>query len=110
MGYRWTPWIFALLALAELVTEQLPRTPSRTVPMQFATRVLIGALAGATLGASGHMLVGGAILGGIGAVVGTLGGAAARARLGARLRRDLPAAFLEDIVAIGGALLIVVAA
>ena len=110
MGYRWTPWIFGLLALVELVTDQLPMTPSRTVPLQFATRVLTGALAGATLGASGHMLIVGAILGGIGAVAGTLGGAAARARLAAAFGRDLPAALLEDVVAVGGALLIVVAA
>ncbi len=27
MGYRWTPWILTLLALVELVTDQLPSTP-----------------------------------------------------------------------------------
>ena len=35
MGYTWTPWIFTLLAIVELVTDQLPSTPSRKVPMQF---------------------------------------------------------------------------
>jgi len=110
MGYRWTPWVFGLLALAELVTDKLPATPSRKVPVQFATRLLTGALAGATFGASGHALVVGAILGLAGAVVGTLGGAAARSALAARFGRDLPAALLEDVVAVGGALLVAVAA
>ena len=38
LGYRYTPYILTLLALAELVTDQLPSTPSRTVPMQFCAR------------------------------------------------------------------------
>lgn len=41
MGYRWTPWIFTALALIELVTDQLPNTPSRKVPMQFGARILL---------------------------------------------------------------------
>ncbi len=110
MGYRWTVWIFGVLALVELVTDQLPATPSRKVPLQFGTRLLTGALAGATLGAAGHVLVLGAILGLIGAVTGTLGGAALRSRLGARFGRDLPAALLEDVVAVGAALLLAAAA
>ena len=32
MGYAWTPWIFTALALVELVTDQLPSTPSRKSP------------------------------------------------------------------------------
>ena len=32
LGYAFTPWIFTALALGELVTDQLPTTPSRTVP------------------------------------------------------------------------------
>jgi uncharacterized membrane protein len=48
MGYAWTPWIITVLAVAELVTDQLPSTPSRTVPVQFGTlggRVARAALA-----------------------------------------------------------------
>jgi uncharacterized membrane protein len=45
------------------------------------------------------------VLGAAGAVAGTLGGAAARAKLAAAFRRDLPAALLEDVVAIGLAVL-----
>jgi uncharacterized membrane protein len=55
------------------------------------------------------MLAGGAIAGVIGAVIGTLGGAEARARLAAAFRQDRPAALIEDLVAIGGAALIVCA-
>jgi uncharacterized membrane protein len=49
----------------------------------------------------------GLLLGAIGAVIGTLGGAAARARLAAAFGKDLRAALLEDVVAVGGAILLV---
>lgn len=107
MGYRWTPWIFTLLALVELVTDQLPSTPSRKVPMQFGARLIMGALSGATIGAAGGSLIGGLIAGILGAAAGTLGGAAARAKLASVFQKDPPAAILEDAVAIVGAILIV---
>ena len=53
----WTRWIFTGLALAELVRDQLPSTPPRTEPVQFGTRILMGALCGAVLaGLSGGLL------------------------------------------------------
>ena len=107
LGYSWTPWIFSLLALAELVNDKLPNTPSRKVPPQFAARVIMGGLAGAALGAAGGMLVVGLVAGVIGAVVGTYGGAAVRGRLSASFGRDLPAALIEDAVAVIGGFLIV---
>jgi len=107
MGYRWTPWVFSLLALLELVTDQLPSTPSRKVPPQFGARVVMGALAGATLGASGGQMIIGLIAGIIGAVIGTFGGAAVRGKLALSFGKDRPAAIIEDVIAIGGALLIV---
>jgi uncharacterized membrane protein len=106
----WAVGIFTLAALGELVSDQLPSTPSRRVPMQFGARIVSGALSGGALGAGVGMLAGGAIAGIVGAVIGTLGGAAARARLAASFGRDLPAALIEDAVAIVGALLIVSAA
>jgi uncharacterized membrane protein len=109
LGYRWTPWIFTLLAIAELVTDQLPKTPSRKVPQQFGARIVLGALSGAALAASAGMAIVGAVAGVIGAIIGTLGGAAFRARLAAAFGRDLPAALIEDVIAIGGAILIVAA-
>jgi uncharacterized membrane protein len=109
MGYAWTPWILGLAALSELVTDQLPTTPSRKVPVQFTARVLTGALAGATLAAPGGSVVTGLVAGIAGAVLGTLGGAAFRARLAATFGKDRPAAIIEDIVAVGAAALIVTA-
>src|SRR5712691_6140762 len=35
LGFWVTPYIITVAALAELVTDQLPGTPSRKVPMQF---------------------------------------------------------------------------
>jgi len=109
MGYAWTPWIFTVLALGELVTDQLPTTPSRTVPVQFATRILTGALCGAAIGITTGSLIAGTVAGAVGAVIGTLGGRAVRARLAAAFGKDRPAALIEDVIAIGGALAIVAA-
>jgi uncharacterized membrane protein len=106
LGYAFTPWIFTALALVELVTDQLPTTPSRTVPVQFGTRILTGGLSGAAVGAAHGQLVLGIVGGVVGAVIGTLGGRAVRGRLAASFGRDLPAALIEDTVAIGGAFLI----
>ncbi len=107
MGSSWTAWIFTVLALAELVADQLPSTPSRTVPVQFGTRILSGAVTGAALGEVAGSLVIGAVVGAAGAVVGTLGGRAARRALATKFGSDRPAAFLEDALAIGAAILIV---
>lgn len=107
MGYRWTPWILTILALGELVTDLLPRTPSRKVPIQFGARIIAGALSGAVIAAAGGSLALGPFAGIVGAVIGTYGGAALRAKLAASFGRDLPAALIEDVLAIGSALLIV---
>ena len=106
-GYAYTPWIFTVLALGELVTDQLPTTPSRTVPIQFGTRILMGGLTGGAIGASTGSLGMGVVAGMIGAIVGTLGGRAARGRLADAFGSDRPAAIVEDLIAIGGAVLIV---
>jgi uncharacterized membrane protein len=110
MGYRFTPWFFSIGAAAELVTDQLPSTPSRLVPPQFGARVVLGGLAGAALGGSAGNWIGGLVIGAIGAVAGTFAGASARSALARAFGHDRPAAILEDAVAIGGALLILWAA
>ena len=109
MGYAWTPWIFTALALIELITDQLPSTPSRKVPMQFGARIVTGALSGATLGAAGGSWIVGLIAGVIGAVIGTYGGAEVRARMAKAFGRDLPAALIEDAGAIVLGLVIILA-
>ena len=103
MAHVAAPWIFTVLALGELIGDQLPTTPSRKVPVQFGTRVVMGALCGAAIAAPGGQLVLGLVAGVLGAVIGTLGGAAARAWLAQAFGRDLPAGLLEDVVAIVGA-------
>jgi uncharacterized membrane protein len=94
-------------AIGELINDKLPKTPSRKVPPQFIVRVLTGALSGAALGASRQSTFAGLVAGAIGAVAGTLGGSEFRARLGKAFGKDLPAALVEDAIAIVGAILIV---
>ena len=108
LGSIWAVIIFTILAVGELITDQLPSTPSRKVPVQFGGRVVIGTIAGiAIAGPASWML--GALAGIVGAVIGTLGGAELRGRLAAHFGRDQPAAFIEDAIAILGAALIVLA-
>ncbi|MBT1156621.1 DUF4126 domain-containing protein [Aminobacter anthyllidis] len=107
MGHWITVAIFTVLAVVELVTDQLPSTPSRKVPVQFGTRIIMGALTGAVIGTAGGVVIGGLAAGIIGAILGTLGGAEVRGRLAAAFGKDLPAALIEDALAILGALLIV---
>jgi uncharacterized membrane protein len=109
LGNAWVPWLLTVLALGELVTDQLPSTPSRTVPIQFGTRIVTGGVAGGLVAMSTGNWIAGAAAGILGAVIGTLGGRAVRSRLATQFGRDWPAAFIEDVVAIGGALLIVMA-
>jgi len=106
LGYRWTPWIFALLAIGELVWDQRPSTPSRTEPRGFVGRIVTGALSGGAVGASAGHAVGGLLAGVVGAVLGTFGGASFRGRLAAAFHRDRPAAFIEDAIALGGSALL----
>jgi uncharacterized membrane protein len=109
LGFTATPYIFTVLAIVELITDQLPKTPSRTVPMQFGARLVLGGLSGAAIGAAHGALLGGLIAGVVGVVIGTLGGAKVRGALARTFGRDLPAALIEDAVAIIGAALIVMA-
>jgi uncharacterized membrane protein len=107
LGYAFTPWILSVLALGELLNDKRPTTPSRKLPAPFAVRIVSGALCGASVGAANQALIIGGLAGIAGAVIGTLGGHAFRARLAAAFRNDFPAALIEDAVAIAGALLVV---
>jgi uncharacterized membrane protein len=105
MGFRYTHVIFTVLAVGELIADKLPFIPSRKSAGPFIARVVSGALCGATIGAARNSIVVMAVLGAVGAVAGTLGGAAARAWLAAAFRRDWPAALLEDCAGIAMAIL-----
>ena len=60
LGFAWTPWILTILALVELVIDQLPSAPSRKAPGGFGARIVSGALSGAAIGAPvGWLIVGG---------------------------------------------------
>lgn len=105
----WVEWlahpitvtVLTVLAVAELVGDQLTGTPSRKTPVQFAARLVTGGFAGAVIGTAWGYTVGGLGAGLIGAVLGTLGGFEARRRLVAATGDyDLPVALSEDAVAV----------
>jgi uncharacterized membrane protein len=103
LGYAFTPWVFTVLAIGELINDKLPKTPSRKAPASFGARIVTGALSGAALGASHGSLAGGLVAGALGAVAGTLGGYEARTRMvRATGGKDLPIALLEDAIAVLG--------
>ena len=109
MGSVWAAAIFTVLALAELVADQLPTTPPRTAPVGLSARIVTGALTGACLGvAGGASLWVGALAGAIGGIAGAFGGKQARVGLVRALRvRDFAIAIPEDLVAIGFGLFLV---
>jgi uncharacterized membrane protein len=111
---KWSEWmahpitvtVLTICLLIELVTDQLPKTPSRKTAPQFITRLVMGAFAGAVIGSATHHTFIGLGGGMIGALLGTRGGAEARKRLvDANGGRDRPGAFIEDVVAVGGGFL-----
>src|SRR5690348_963313 len=53
MGSTAAVAVFTLLAVVELVADQLPSTPSRTAPPGLIARIVLGALSGAAIAASG---------------------------------------------------------
>jgi uncharacterized membrane protein len=96
------------MAVAELINDKLPKTPSRKAPPAFVARIASGALSGAAVGAASGELTGGLIAGVVGAVAGTLGGYEARKRLVAATGgKDFPIALLEDAVAVVTAIAVV---
>lgn len=112
---KWSEWmahpitltVLTIFLLVELVTDQLPKTPSRKTAPQFLTRLIMGAFAGAVIGSSHFHTFSALGAGMIGAVLGTLAGAAARQRFAdARAGQDRPGAILEDVIAVGGGFLI----
>ena len=109
LSYAAAAYIFGVLALVELVTDKLSKTPSRKAAGPFGARIMFGAMSGAALTAAGHQSwIVGAALGGLGAVAGTLGGYAARTGLVKALKSpDWVVAVCEDVIAVGGGLFLV---
>jgi uncharacterized membrane protein len=112
LAFMESPWavgVFTLLALVELVADQLPSTPARTAPVGLSARVVTGALAGVCLGISGGASPWVAALAGvIGGIAGAFGGYQARVGLVRALRvPDVVIAIPEDLIAIGLGLILV---
>jgi uncharacterized membrane protein len=102
--------ILTLLAIAELISDKLPKTPSRTAPLGLSARIVTGGLCGAALCLAGRQqswLVA-AIVGAVGGIVGCFGGYQLRTRLVKALgSADYVVAVVEDLVAIGGSFWVV---
>lgn len=108
MGSKWAVVILTVLAVVELVADQLPSTPARTGAMGLSARIVTGALTGACLAAAGNAaLFVGAVAGIVGAIVGAFGGYKARVGLVRSLQvPDFVIAIPEDAIAIGLGLLL----
>jgi uncharacterized membrane protein len=109
MGSTAAVMVFTLLALAELVADKLPSTPSRLKPPGLMSRIVLGGLSGSAVAASSSQSVAlGGVLGACGGIAGAFAGYEVRTRLVRTLKvPDFVIACFGDAVAIGGGLLIV---
>ena len=101
--------IFTLLAVGELIADQLPSAPNRTDLSGLIPRILLGALCGASLMASQSQSIAiGSLVGAAGGVAGAFGGFQVRTRLVKNLKiPDFVIATLEDAIAIGAGIFVV---
>ncbi len=102
--------LFTLLALAELVSDKLPKTTSRTAPPGLIGLIVVGGLCGGAVFLAGaHQgLLMGALAGAVGGIVWCFGGYQVRTRLVKALGKpDYMVAVVEDLIAIGGSLWVV---
>jgi uncharacterized membrane protein len=109
VGSKVAAGLFSLGAMGELISDKLPKTPSRLKQPGFSIRIVTGGLCGAVLATAGSFsLIGGVLLGAIGAVAGSYLGYFARSRITGNLGLpDLPVALIEDIICIGGSFYVV---
>jgi len=92
--------VFSLAALGEYVGDKLPTTPNRIAPGPLAARVVFGGLVGA-IAATALKGAGleGALLGIVGALLGSFGGFTVRRDLVEHFgSRDWPVALAEDLI------------
>ena len=103
MGSKVAVALFSLLAIGELIADKMPGTPSRTALVPLLARILVGGLCGASVCASADQsLLIGALLGGMGGVIGAFGGYEIRRRLVKTLNiKDIYIAIPEGLIAIG---------
>jgi uncharacterized membrane protein len=108
VGSKVAVGLFSLGALGELISDKLPKTPSRLKQPGFSVRIVMGALCGLVLAAAASFSpIGGALLGAIGAVAGSYLGYFVRSGATAKFGLpDLPVALVEDVICIGGSFLV----
>jgi uncharacterized membrane protein len=101
----WVRGILGAAAVAELVADKLPKTPSRLSPGPLVGRLAIGATVGGLVMIKPHApIVLGAALGAAAAAAGAFAGNKLRAALGRKTgARDLWFALGEDAIAIAAA-------
>ncbi len=101
--------VTTIMCVGELIMDKLPMTPSRKKTGPFTGRVIIGAVSGVALAIAAHRSIPlGAIMGGLGAVAGTMLGYEFRRRLVKLLNcPDFVVAMIEDAIAISGGFFIV---
>ena len=103
VGHWATVAVLTILAVIELVSDQMESMPSRKTALPFLARLASGAFAGAVLGTAWGYKWSSLGAGMIGAVIGTIGGYEARTRLvAANGGRDRPVALGEDLLAVAG--------
>jgi uncharacterized membrane protein len=109
LGSRAAIIILSSLALAELVADKLPKTPKRTNLGPLVFRAITGGFSSMAICVSAHQSpIIGTILGVLGALAGAFAGYEIRHRLVEAFGLpDFGVAAAEDLVAIGGGLLIV---
>jgi uncharacterized membrane protein len=108
MGQTVSVVIFTILAVGELVVDKLPWTPNRTDPIGLVARFVAGALTGACVAAGrGASPIVGGICGAIGGLIGAFAGFQARTRLTKACGRGFVVAVVEDLIAIGGCIAVV---
>ena len=109
LGSKVAVGLFSLGAVGELISDKLPKTPSRLKQPGLSIRVVTGGLCGVVLAtAASFSLVGGALLGAIGAVAGSYLGYFARSRITGNFSLpDLPVALVEDVICIAGSFYVV---
>ena len=109
MGSTAAVAIFSIFAIGELIADKLPTTPKRTAFVPLLARILLGGLSGASLcAAAGKSFIAGALLGGIGGVIGAFVGYEIRRRVVNNLHiKDIFVAICEDALAIALACFVV---
>ncbi|MGH7459576.1 MAG: DUF4126 family protein [Longimicrobiales bacterium] len=101
--------LFSLAAIIEYIADKLPKMHDRTVSGGLIARVLSAGLTGACVAAAGvQPALLGAVLGAAGGVTGCFAGFHARTKLVKALRvPDIYVALPEDLIALGGSLLVI---